>query len=201
MRSYLHKSFVVTCIAAVSAIVWFGFFIVPQAIQTLSKPRIEVWQPEKRLDLPALQEELATLSAERSLSDEIERRPLFASSRLPFVAAVPTPVVVEAPAVVQTPLPPPQEVPAPVVEVAPQTPADAIVLKGIVGDARNKEGLLAINGSNEVKWYKTGDTLQGWTIIVIGDDNVVLQNASAIVKIKQYVDNPSTTLAPGQIQQ
>jgi type II secretory pathway component PulC len=188
MRTYLYKSLTLIFLLCACAAAYWSKVLVPAEIARIENKKPETW-------IPSMSEtgevtELSVASSQDVLQsvDEFLARPLFLSSRRPFVPPAP-PDTKDAPvelAAVQT-LPTPPPVPT----VDPST----FLLKGIVIDGGYREALVVTATNPTPRWYSAGSRVEGWEVAAINDNEIVLMNGSNEVRLKQYVDKENPSVA------
>jgi hypothetical protein len=94
---------------------------------------------------------------------QFANRPLLAEGRKPFV---PKPVIEPA-----TDIPPPEPPPT----VAEALPAPQIRMLGVLETGSVRRALIADGSTGQQLWLVEGDTIQGWTLTAVEDDQIRLQ--------------------------
>lgn len=110
-------------------------------------------------------------------------RPLFAPGRRPFALLPPPPEDA-----------PPLELPPELVVLepppAPQADASGLALKGVmIGDAI-AQALILSAASDTPQWLTTGSEVQGFRLVAIRDDRVILEAGPQKLELKLYADPP-----------
>ncbi len=189
MRSYLYKSLTLLFLSAACSAAYWGKVHVPAEIARIENAEPETWLPPKSESIFDLELNTVAVDEAAEANGEFFRRPLFLSSRRPFVPPPPpvspnnvTEQVVAAPA-------PPEPPPVPAVD--PST----ILLKGIMVDGGYREALIVTAADPTPKWHSTGSRIDGWEVAAINDNEIVLLNGSEEVHLKQYVDKVSPAVA------
>lgn len=147
--------------------------------------------PEQRTKLdwtPPAIAETAIISPDprEDMFPETLARPLFSPSRRVFMAPVLEP--------------PPEDIPAPdlappepvIVDLPPpvqQADASGLELKGVMlGDAIAR-ALILSPSLPAARWLTIGSEVQGFRLVSIADDRVVLESGPQSIELKLYVDN------------
>jgi type II secretory pathway component PulC len=188
VRTYLYKSLTLIFLLCACAAAYWSMVQVPAEIARIEKTKPETWIPSMGETREETALSLASSQDVSQSADEFLGRPLFLSSRRPFVPPTP-PVTTEAQveaAAVQTPPTPP---PAPVAD--PST----FLLKGIVIDGGYREALVATATDPTPKWYSSGSKIEGWEVAAISDNEIILINGSNEARLKQYVDKGNPAVA------
>jgi hypothetical protein len=135
------------------------------------------------------------------------KRPLFTPGRKPFVPAPPpSPILIPPPiSVVEDP---PKEIPlAPALPIVPVTPAPALEtpvqtplpvpprfedaglqVKGIMINSTEKRALMKSLQHPAGLWLRSGETMEGWDIIAIEKNRVILKAGKFFAVLQLYLD-------------
>lgn len=188
MRSYLYKSLALLFLLAACGSAYWGKVHVPAEITRIENAESEAWEPPKGESISGLKLSAGADEEAADAMNEFSRRPLFLSSRRPFVPPPPpssNDVAAEA-AAAPVPLEPPP---------APAADPSTIFLKGIMVDGGYREALVVTATDPTPKWHSTGSKIDGWEVAAISDNEIILLNGSQEVRLKQYVDNVSPAVA------
>lgn len=183
MRSYLYKSLTLLFLSAACGAAYWGKVHVPSEIAQIENTQPKAWMPPKGEPIANL--ELSSV-ADEAAADEFFRRPLFLSSRRPFV---PLPPAANPNEIAAAPAAPPEPPPVPAAD--PST----ILLKGIMVDGGYREALIVTAADPTPKWHSTGSRIDGWEVAAISDNEIILLNGAQEVRLKQYVDKLSPAVA------
>ena len=140
----------------------------------LERPQT-VWEPP-----PAGAADAASAPPVAAGFPETFARPLFAPGRRPF----------SAPPQDAPPLELPPEAVALELPPEPQADASGLALKGVmIGDAIAQALILSATSSVS-QWLTVGSEVQGFKLIAIEDDRVILEAGPQKVELKLYADTP-----------
>jgi hypothetical protein len=189
VRSYLYKSLTLLFLLAACGAAYWGKVHVPATIARMEDTEAEVWAPPRGESVAGLELDVAAAEGAAGAVDEFIRRPLFLSSRRPFVPSPPAAILNETMAqAIAAPAPPE---PLPVPSADPPT----FFLKGIMVDGGYREALVATASDSIPKWHSTGSKIDGWEVAAISDNEIILLHGSQEIRLKQYVDKVSPAVA------